>query len=476
MNYRFKLIAIALTVFITILAGCGGNGGSSGSSSSSSGEWTWVGGSSTANAGGTYGTKGVAAGANVPGARFNAVSWGDSSGNLWLFGGYGIGVSGIEGYFNDLWKYSTRNGCWTWVGGSSTAGAGGTYGTQGTAAGANVPGARSGAVSWTDPSGNLWLFGGSGIDGSGSSGNLNDLWKYSPTSGEWTWVGGSGTVNAIGTYGTKGTAAGTNVPGARNGAVGWVDSSGNLWLFGGRGYDSRGSDDYLNDLWKYSPASGEWTWVGGSSTIDYIGTYGTQGTAAGTNTPGARSGAVSWTDPSGNLWLFGGSGIDGSGSSGNLNDLWKYSPTSGEWTWVGGSSTFDVDGTYGTQGAAAGTNVPGARYIAVGWADSSGNLWLFGGLGYDGSGNYGNLNDLWKYSPASGEWTWVGGAITANAGGTYGARGTAASTNGPGARSCAVGWVDSSGNFWLFGSGTIKLLDGMALVVADLNDLWKYQP
>ena len=40
---------------------------------------------------GVYGTKGVPAAANVPGARTGSISWKDSSGNLWLFGGYGYG-------------------------------------------------------------------------------------------------------------------------------------------------------------------------------------------------------------------------------------------------------------------------------------------------------------------------------------------------------------------------------------------------
>jgi hypothetical protein len=42
--------------------------------------------------------------------------------------------------------------------------------------------------------------------------------------------------------------------------------------------------------------------------------------------PGARFGAHSWTDASGNLWLFGGQGGDATGNVGYLNDLWKYTP------------------------------------------------------------------------------------------------------------------------------------------------------
>ena len=63
-------------------------------------------------------------------------------------------------------------------------------------------------------------------------------------------------------------------------------------------------------------------------------------------------------------------------------------------TQYGGNS-----GVYGTQGTVAYTNVPGAREYAVSWRDASGNLWLFGGCGYDSTGTEGTLNDLWEYQP-----------------------------------------------------------------------------
>ena len=73
---------------------------------------------------------------------------------------------------------------WTWMGGSNTVGAKGgqpgVYGTQGTAAAANIPGGRGSAASWTDRSGNFWLFGGNGHDSTGAQGLLNDLWSYTP--------------------------------------------------------------------------------------------------------------------------------------------------------------------------------------------------------------------------------------------------------------------------------------------------------
>jgi N-acetylneuraminic acid mutarotase len=374
----------------------------------STGQWTWLSGSNQPNQSGKYGTLGVAAAGNAPGSRYNAASWRDTSGNLWLFGGNGFDANGQSVFLSDLWKYSISTNQWTWMGGASANSAAGVYGTKGVAAAANVPGGRVNALSWTDSSGNFWLFGGAGRDDGTTTcgtqlcaGNLSDLWKYTPSTGLWTWVAGPTIMNQAATYGTKGTASANNNPSARYNAVGWVDSSGNLWLFGG----STGTGTSYtpqNDLWKFSTSganSGQWTWVAGSNTSDAIGVYGTLGTAAATNTPGARVGSFTWVDASGNLWLFGGTGHDSTNNPVNtLNDLWKFSTSSNQWTWVNGPNTGGGNGSYGTQGTSSSSNIPGSRLEGANWIDSSGNLWLFGGIGYAG-GTANTLNDLWKYQP-----------------------------------------------------------------------------
>ena len=144
------------------------------SAGAGAGEWTWMSGSDLGNQPGSYGVQGVPDSANTPGERYETVAWTDLSGNLWLFGGN----SSINGPMNDLWRYQPTNGMWTWVGGSSTAYQRGIYGVLGTPAPGNVPGARWGAVSWIDGSGNLWLFGGYGGAVSGLCSYLNDLWRY----------------------------------------------------------------------------------------------------------------------------------------------------------------------------------------------------------------------------------------------------------------------------------------------------------
>jgi N-acetylneuraminic acid mutarotase len=373
-------------------------------------------GSSTApgNKTGLYGTKGTSSAANVPGGRTGAASWTDASSNLWLFGGDGYDSTGQNYLLNDLWEFNPSTKQWTWVSGSNTVLGKAVYGTLGVTAAANVPGARQWAMSWTDRNGNFWLFGGQGIDGNNDFGSFNDLWEYSPSSKEWTWVSGGNTVNTMGLYGNVGVAASGNVPGSRQSAVSWADRDGNLWLFGGSGYDSTGESQYdLNDLWEFNTSSKEWTWVSGSSavgnqpTVCVAGAYGTEGTAAAANVPGGRNSAISWIDPTGNLWLFGGLGCDASGTPGSLNDLWEFSTASKAWTWQSGSNSVGAaqggtggpSGIYGTQGIAAAGNVPGGRDASISWIDSSGNLWLFGGIGHDSTGAAGLLNDLWSYTP-----------------------------------------------------------------------------
>jgi Galactose oxidase, central domain/Kelch motif len=388
---------------------------------------------------------------------------------------------------------------WAWVGGTNPVTTSlqnvvnslGVYGTQGIPASGNVPGSRFGAASWTDSSGNFWMFGGEGAASVIATAALNDLWKFSPMTGQWTWMGGSNTGEVLGgIYGTQGTPATTNWPGSRTYASTWADTSGNLWLFGGAGFtsvtDSAAPSSFafsnLNDLWKYDTTTGQWTWVGGSNVTNSVGVYGTLGTAATANVPGARNSAASWIDPSGNLWLLGGNGNDTTvisidGGPANLNDLWKFSPTTGEWTWVSGSNVVNALGVYGTEGTPAAGNVPGARNSPAAWTDAAGNLWLFGGIGNDSVTATTNntvertLNDLWRFSPVNATWTWVSGSNVANALGVYGILGSAATGNTPGARESSTAWTDAAGNLWLFGGSGLGTSGSIPL-----NDLWKFNP
>ena len=357
----------------------------------SAGEWTPITGLQQVDQLGIYGTLGVPNPSNTPGYRLSGVCWTDSTGEFWLFGGLGNGSSLVSGWLNDLWRYS--GGEWTWMGGSSGVDQTAVYGSIGVPSPSNFPGARASAASWVDSAGNFWLFGGTGFDSNRADdyGWLNDLWEY--TAGQWVWMGGSIGHSQRGVYGTQGAVSPANFPGARYGAVALTDIAGNFWLFGGFGYATGSPTGFLNDLWKYS--GGQWTWVSGSDVVNQQAVYGAQGFAALGNVPGARENATGWIDNAGNLWLFGGTDLGG-----NFNDLWRYS--SGQWTWVAGAQGSLQDnepGVYGIEGVPAATNMPGARTTSVSWSDPTGNLWLFGGDGYDSTGTDLALNDLWEYVP-----------------------------------------------------------------------------
>ena len=476
-------------------------------------DWTWVGGSNTGNAPSVYGTLGIPAPGNTPGARDYAASWTDKNGNFWLFGGFsGNPSSGWGTYSNELWEFSPSNNEWAWIGGGGAAtcsgggicGQMGVYGALGTPAPGNTPGARSNAASWTDNDGNFWLFGGYGLVSTDTNGELgvgvgylNDLWEYFPAKNQWAWMGGSDTMPCIlatmsppicgqpGAYGTLATPAQGNAPGARADASLWTDGSGNVWLFGGQGIETICTpNDNLafNDVWEFNPSTLQWAWMAGSSTaaqsnvetengptsISIPTVLGTLGAPAPGNTPGASANldgtlfdGAYWTDSKGNLWLL----------ASSTNALWVFYPSLSEWAWMGGGSTTNTAGVYGTLGTPADGNIPGARSDAARWTDGSGNFWLFGGNGFDGANIAGSLGDLWEWNPSTHQWAWIGGSNSANQSGQYGTLGVPGAQNIPGARSGASAWTGGNGNLWLFGGTTV--LSGSAEIS---NDFWEYQP
>ncbi len=347
--------------------------------------------------------KGLPRPAILPGARDSQVSWTDNSCNFWMFGGVGFDQSGSRGELDDLWMFDPGTQQWTWIAitGSDNHNTAGVYGSPGAVG--NLPGGRQNAAVWFNAStGQVWLYGGSGYDHTGTFGALNDLWMYDPSTQLWTWEGGLNVVSAPAVYTSPGAQ-----PGARSTAFNWIDSTGRLWLFGGT--NSNGTA-YLNDLWYYDPAAQQWTFVSGSTSPGANGTYGTAGTPGGI--PGARYGVQTWQDSSGHFWLFGGTGFGKTSTTPDvLNDLWELDPVSTQWTYISGSEEPGASGVYGTMGVPAAGNVPGARGGGTVWTDTAGNVWLLGGYGYDSlvADARSFLNDLWTYNPTTRQWTWVSG-------------------------------------------------------------------
>jgi len=425
------------------------------SANAQSGEWTWIKGDSTINPSGSFGTQGVPDPQNNPPGFYESAEWKDLDGNLWLFGG--VSSSFVE--FGDLWKYNIASNEWTWMKGSGLSSQPGMYGTLGVPSSSNLPGTRAwGVATWVGLDGSLWLYGGLGMN-SQSHDFLADLWKYNIATNEWTWVSGSSSMSISPDYGTQGVSSPANTPGSRAETnATWVDSLGNLWLFGGLD----GSNSY-NDLWKFDITTLMWTWMKGFNGGNQAGTYGTLGIADPSNTPGARFTYGKWKDQYGKFWLFG--GYNGN-SFDFYDDVWKYDPMLNEWTWESGSNQPNASDALTSNCNPDISNHPSGRHESRACcSDCAGHFWTFGGEGPQ----FGIYSDLWLFDSNNLQWTLVNGDIQTSKPGIYGIQGIASPGNYPKSRWGGLSWMDDNCRIWLWGGAGISVLDR-------LNDLWKFIP
>ncbi|MFY7884755.1 MAG: immunoglobulin domain-containing protein, partial [Dolichospermum sp.] len=133
------------------------------------------------------------------------------------------------------------------------------------------------------------------------------------------------------------------------------------------------------DLWKYSIALNQWTWVSGTNVIGSLGSYGTKGFPVSSNRPSGRIWSYGWVDSADKFWIFGGYGAAAVAGAGTLNDLWQYDKLNNLWVWVSGGNVVNAPAMNGTLGVSSSTNTPGGRCYYKGWKDNSGDFWLFGG-------------------------------------------------------------------------------------------------
>lgn len=344
--------------------------------------WTWVDGTLTPNQAGIYDSKGAPSTTARPGGRRGLSMWLDNDDNIWIFGGYGRNAAGAEVWLQDLWKFDGSR--WTWVWGDDTGGnLFPVAGAVGTFDASYSPAGRIKYGHWKDADGNFWLIGGKwgpnkytmdvwkwngsmwGFFGGNATANgpdsyagglgvssalsypggdvYGDFW-YDPTSNRvwiygannleamWKWdgtnfafMGGSTATNPTPNYGSLGVPDSSNFPRTTNSANGqtWVDpSTGHLWLYGGYGKDAAGVFDELDALWKYDGT--QWTWVGGSNSVNQVPVRGASEVFHASHTPGARDAGVALVDSRGKVWLIGGWAYTSPGSGGYLMDIWKF--------------------------------------------------------------------------------------------------------------------------------------------------------
>lgn len=434
------------------------------------GMWTWINGDTTIGQVPHYGIQGLPSPLNYPSGAYEGCEWTDKQVNFWYFGG----AVSYYGQTSDLWRYDPVTNMWTWMKGPGVADDTGNYGVQGVSAITNLPPCRIfGMASWTDTSGNLWMYGGyNNVNNGGQDNTFNDLWKYDIGTNEWAWISGSQTPNQSPTYGVKGVSSSNNSPGARSElGCNWVDEDNNLWMFGGAA--SNGAK--YGDLWRYNISSNEWTWMTGPDTTGSNGIFGTQGIPNAVNTPSGRYCYSHWKDGGGNFWLFGGWQTKPNGiSTSFMNDLWKYNPSSNEWTWIRGDSVAADSGYSAGKCISSIGNDPSSRMEARScWQDNDGNFWLYGGFTSILPFPYGIwLNDMWMYNPSINQWTSIWSDTAFNEHGNFGTKGLASSCNDPVGRMGAVAWYDKNLNSVYLLGGYEYLYPGSGGTRAEF---WKYE-
>ncbi len=428
---------------------------------SQSGTWTWMKGDSVPLSYGSYGQQGIASPSNNPPAFYEAANWTDADGNFWLFGG--VHYKDFNMY-SDLWKFDVYLSQWIWVKGPGFANQPGIYGVKGMPSSENNPGARAwGIATWVDPDGNLWLFGGSGIDHAGERGRLNDLWRYDIQDQEWTWMKGDQNIDGIAEYGTLRVEAPENeIPSRDESSCTWAINN-EFWIFGG--VTNAG---LFNDMWKYNWYTNNWTWMKGGEQLNREPFHGLINVADEQNDPGGRFAYCSWLNCDGNLLFFGGE------NSKAYNDLWSFDRITNNWTWVDGNNYPNNYNYYGEYCEDSEAYNPAARTEnRARWSDAQGNLWVFGGLKTGVPPVI--YSDLWRYNPAYQAWALIHGTALPNLQGHYGQQGVSATGNYPRNRAGAVSWKDNLGNFWIFG-GLSVAADQTGYPFVTLNDLWRYEP
>ncbi len=378
---------------------------------------------------------------NSPFSRYAAACMKDTSGSFWLYSSDG---------YHELWRYNPDINEWMLANGNTTVQLAPVYGTQGVAAAANQPGgATFGHPSWGDHMGNLWIFGPDG---------LNDMWKYNIATDMWTWVKGTNSMGPA-VFGIKGIASAATNPGMCNETdCHWTDSNGELWLY----------TEFDGNLWKFDPITEMWTWMAGNGAANAAPVYGTIDVFDGANTPGGFSGCPAvgtlytmWITSDDHLWMM----VNRSDFVNGEVEMWEYNPNINEWRCrridalpIGQPQVYptacdDNDSTI----------FPIIRTeMRAEWVDNCDHLYMFGGGEFCWPSS--TYNDLWRYDPATNNYTYIrGGTLPV----VPGIQGVFDSNNMPPMVCGSQAWQNKNGFYLMGGDNGIGFPS---------DDLWLYSP
>jgi hypothetical protein len=286
---------------------------------------------------------------------------------------------------------------------------------------------------WTDEGGDLWFLGG---ETSGKQ-RLCDVWKYDIKMKLWFWMDGGKDDNCskvpigqrpqsspvylestkcvyifAGMLGPRRTAIATKQiwrycfnpflnstinPFTSLGDIPYTIASagfapcvatfnGKIWLYGG---GTPVSEIFLEGTVQQNRIN--WTVIqADKSSVAVI--RGRMGNDTDYHRPGSRLRSNCWANAEG-FHLYGGEGIDGSGKSVTMNDLWFYSFQTKRWTWIGGNLKPRRTRRFVPVG-----DVPEPRIDHVFFVDRENNPWIGTGAAAAGAGE--TLSDFFRIVPS----------------------------------------------------------------------------
>lgn len=366
-----------------------------------------------------------------PGGRAETSSWCDVHGNLWMFGGTGYDDLPSEDprLLNDLWLFNCTDQSWKMVE-QETRGA-----NEAHLLGRDhkkIPKRRRQAASCGVTGLIFVIFG--GMDGEGNA--LSDTWLFDIVVSKWLPIYSSHHDQNVSV---------PIRPTARYDMASWcLDDQ--LVICGGHGQDS-----ILDDMWSFSfrslawsrvkqfslakvvssdqetlfpsPVVGSSTWTGfnkilllfsydcgnNSSTVwEFSLETGNWKMISLTSRPGchnegwdgeghlnARQHSAAWATPANDIFIFGGQNLHGCSLEvadlEQTSDLLVFNWTSMCWSKI---TQHLKEGSEELSQLFSRKSLPSAREKMTFWQHQQ-TLYVFGGVGYDGRGSVGFLNDLW---------------------------------------------------------------------------------
>lgn len=245
------------------------------------------------------------------------------------------GIDEKNQVLHDMWEFSLKALIWTVVE-------------------ANVrPTQRAGSLTWQSQKG-LYMYGGYTVSSAKNILGLNDLWQFIRRNQTWVQLDTDsnqtcstldeqqGTLlNSMGVmHGQIDKESPCNSPGGRRHSATWTDTQGDLWLYGGEILpvyqnatamlyplpvteirDIYSSKVLMAELWRFDIEKLVWLWMGMDPHPGLNPVYGTNYEPGENNRPGARCQMVSWTRK-GQMFLYGGLGLDARNKTVYLNDIW----------------------------------------------------------------------------------------------------------------------------------------------------------